>query len=141
MQKIHLKQNIKEYNPNKKRKILIVFDYMIADKLSSTKINPIVTELFISRRKSNISLVFITQSYFAVLKSIRLNSTHYFVMKIPNKKELQQIGFNHLSDIDFQNFINLYKKCNLKPHSFLVIDTTLASNNSSRSRRNLLERI
>ena len=134
-------KNIEEYNPNKKRKILIVFDYMIADKLSSTKINPIVTELFISRRKSNISLVFITQSYFAVLKSIRLNSTHYFVMKIPNKKELQQIGFNHLSDIDFQNFINLYKKCNLKPHSFLVIDTTLASNNSSRSRKNLLERI
>ena len=134
-------KNIEEYNPNKKRKILIVFDYMIADKLSSTKINPIVTELFISRRKLNISLVFITQSYFAVLKSIRLNSTHYFVMKIPNKKELQQIGFNHLSDIDFQNFINLYKKCNSKPHSFLVIDTTLASNNSSRSRKNLLERI
>ena len=88
-------KNIEEYNPNKKRKILIVFDDMIADMLSNKKLNPIVTELFIRGRKLNISLAFITQSYFVVPKNIRLNSTHYFIMKIPNKRELQQIAFNH----------------------------------------------
>ena len=62
-------------------------------------------------------------------------------MKIPNKRELQQIAFNHSSDIDFQDFMNLYKKCTAKRHSFLVIDTTLVSDNSLRSRKNLLERI
>ena len=134
-------KNIEEYNPNKKRKILIVFDDMIADMLSNKKLNPIVTELLIRGRKLNISLVFITQSYFAVPKNIRLNSTHYFVMKIPNKRELQQIAFNHSSDIDFQDFMNLYKKCTAKPYSFLVIDATLASDNPSRFRKNLLERI
>ena len=132
---------IKDYDPNKKRKILIVFDDMIADMLSNKKLNPIVTELFIRGRKLNISLVFITQSYFAVPKNIRLNSTHYFVMKIPNKRELQQIAFNHSSDIDFQDFMNLYIKSTAKPYSFLVIDTTLPSDNSLRFRKNLLEAI
>ena len=77
-------KNIEEYNPNKKRKILIVFDDMIADMLSNKNLNPIVTKLFIRGRKLNIFLVFITQSYFAVPKIIRLNSTHYFIVKIPN---------------------------------------------------------
>ena len=113
---------------------------MIADMLSNKKLYPIVFELFIRGRKLNISFVFITRSYFAVPKN-RLNSTHYFVMKIPNKRELQQIAFNHSSDIDFQDFMNLYKKCTAKPYSFLVIDTTLASDNSLRFRKNLLERI
>ena len=81
-------KNIGENNPNKKRKILIVFDDMTADMLRSEKLNPIVTGLFIRGRKLNISLDFITQSYFAVPKNIRLNSTHYFIMKIPNKQEL-----------------------------------------------------
>ena len=81
-------KNIEEYNPSKKRKILIVFDNRIADMLSNDKGNPIVTELVIRDRKLNISLVFITQSYFAVPKNIKLNSTHYFIMKIPNKQEL-----------------------------------------------------
>ena len=134
-------KNIEEYNPNKKRKILIVFDDIIADMVSNKKLNPVVTELFIRRRKLNISLVFITQFYFAVPNNIRLNSTHYFVMKIPNKRELQQITFNHSSDIYFQDFRNLYKKCTSKLYSFLVIDTTLASDNSSRFRKNLLEKI
>ena len=89
----------------------------------------------------NISLVFVKQSYFAVPKDIRLNSAHYFIMEIPNKGELQEIVFNHLSDIDFQDFMNLYKKCTAKPYYFLVIDTTLASDNPSRFRINLLERI
>ena len=108
-------KNITEYNPNKKRRILIVFDDMIADMLSNKKLNPIVTELFIRGRKLNISLVFITQSYFTVPKNNRLNSTHYFLMKIPNKREPQQVAFNHSSDIDFQDLINLYKKCTAEP--------------------------
>ena len=106
-------KNIEEHNPNKKRKILIVFDDMIADMLSSKKLNLIVTELFIRGRKLNISLVVITQSYFAVPKNIRLNSAHYFIMKIPNKQELQEIAFNQSSDIDFQDFMNLYKNIRL----------------------------
>ena len=88
-------KNIKEYNPNRKRKILIVFDDMISDMLSNKKLNSIVTELFIRGRKLNISLIFITKSYFAVLKNNKLNSTHYFVMKFLNKKKFQQIAFNH----------------------------------------------
>ena len=108
-------KNIEEYNLNKKRKVLIVFDDMIADMLSNKNFNPIVTELFIRGKKLNISLVFITQSYFAGLKNIRLNWTHYFVMKIPNKRKLQQIACNHSSDIDFQDFMNLYKKWTAKP--------------------------
>ena len=97
---------------------------------SNKKLNPIVTELFIRGIKLNISLVFVTQSSFAVQKNIRLNSTHYFI--IPNKRELQQIAFNHSSDIDFKDFMNLYKKL----YSFLVIDA-----NPLRFRKNLLERI
>ena len=134
-------KNIEEYNLNKKRKILIIFDDMIADIVSNKQPNPIVTELFIRGRKLKISLVFITQFYFAVPKNIRLNSTHYFIMKIPNKRELQQIAFNHSSDIDFKDFMNLYKKCTAKPYSFLVIDSSLASDNLLRFRKNLVERI
>ena len=132
--------NNEEYNPNKKRTILIVFHDMIADMLSNKKINPIVTELFIRGRKLNISLAFIPQSYFDFPKNIRLNSKHYFVMKIPDKRELRQVAFNHSSDIDFQDFMNLYKKCTAKPYSLLVIDATLSSNNPLRFRKNLVKR-
>ena len=107
-------------------------------RLIIKKLNPIVTELFIRGRKINISLVFITQSYFAVPKNIRLNFTHYFVMKIPKKRELQQVAFNHYSDIDFEDFVNLYKKCTSKSFSFLVIQATLATDNSFRFRKNLV---
>ena len=100
-------KNIEEYNPNKKRKILNVFDDMIADMLSNKKLNPIVTELSIRGRKLNIYLVFITQSYSAVPKNIRRNSTHYFIMKFPNNEVLEQIAFNNSSYIDFQVFIYL----------------------------------
>ena len=106
-------KNIENYNPGKKRKILIVFDDMIADMINNKKLNPVVTELFIRGRKLNISIVFITQSYFRVLKDVRLNSTHFFIMKIPNKRELQQIALNHSSDIDFKDFIKIYKKCTI----------------------------
>ena len=81
--------------------MLTSFNVMIGDMVSNKKINLIVTELFIRARKLNIYLVFITQSYFAVPKNIRLNETHYFIMKILNKRELQQIAFNHSSDIGF----------------------------------------
>ena len=86
---------MEEYNPNKKRKILIVFDYMITDMLSNKKLNPIVTKLFIRGRKLNISLAFIMQHYFSVPKNNTLNSTYYFIMKITIEKELQQIAYNH----------------------------------------------
>ena len=82
-------KKIEDYNPGKKRKILIVFDDMIADMINNKKLNPVVTESFIRGRKLNVSIVFITQSHFKVPKDVRLNSTHFFIMKIPNKRELQ----------------------------------------------------
>ena len=109
---------IEKYNPNKQSEILTIVDDLIAGMLSNKKINPIVTETFIRRRKLNISLVLITQFYFAAPKYIRLSSTHYFIMKIPNKRKLKQIGCNHLSYIDFEDFINLYKTCTAKPYFF-----------------------
>ena len=114
---------------------------MIIDILSNKKLNPIVTELFIRGRKLSVSLVFITQSYFAVPKDMRLNCTHYFIMKIPNKWQLKQTASQISSDVYFHDFINLYKKCTTKPYSFLIIDNTLASDNPSRFRKNLIERI
>ena len=104
-------------------------------------LNPIITEVFIRGRKINICLVFISQSYFAVSKNIRLTFTHYFIVKIPNEEELQQTVFNNSTDIDFKYFINLYKKCTAKPYSFLVIDATLASDNPLRFIEDLPERI
>ena len=95
-------KNIEDYNPDKKRKVLIVFDDIIADMINNKKLNPIVTELFIRGRKINTSIFFITQSYFKVSKDVRLNSTHFFIMKIPNKRALQQIALNHSSDIDLK---------------------------------------
>ena len=87
-------KNIDEYNADKERKILLVFDDIITDMINNKKLNSVVTDLFIRGRKLNISLVFITQSYFKVPNDARLNSTHFFIMKIPNKKELQQIALN-----------------------------------------------
>ena len=100
-------KNVEEYSKNKKRKILIVFDDMITDMCSNKKLNPIVTELFIRSRKLNIYLVCITQSYFAVSKNFRLNSTHYLIMKISKKRELQQISFDHSTDTEFRDLMNL----------------------------------
>ena len=83
---------------------------MIADMISNKKLNLVVTALFIRGRKLGISIVFITQSYFKVPKDVRLNSTYFFIMKIPNKRELRQIPLNHSSDIDFKDFMKIYKK-------------------------------
>ena len=107
--------------------MLIVFDDMIADVINNKKLNSIVTELFIRGRKLNISIVFITQSYFKVPKIVRLNSTHFFIMKIPNERELQQFVLNHSSDIDFKDFMKIFKKYTAEPYSFLVNDTILSS--------------
>ena len=98
-------KNIEDYNLGKKHKVLIVFDDMIADMINNKKLDLIVTELFIRGRKINTSIVFITQSYFKLPKDVRLNSTHFFIMKIPNKRELQQIALNYSSDIDFKDFM------------------------------------
>ena len=130
-------KNIHNYNLNKENKILIIFDDMIADMINNKKLNSIVTELFIRGRKLNTSLIFITQSYFKVPRDVRNNTTHFFVMKIPNKRELIQIAINHSSDINTKDFIEIYRKCTDKPYSFLVIDTTIPSNNSLRFRKNL----
>ena len=136
MQDIH--KNIDDYNPRKKLKVLIIFDDMFADMINNKELNSVVTELFIRGRKLNISVVFIMQFYFKVPKDVRLNSTHFFIMKIFNKRELQQTVLNHSSDIDFKDFIKIYKKCKAKPSSFLVNDTTLPSDDPLRFRKNLL---
>ena len=135
----NLYKNIENYKPGKKRKILIVFNDMIADMSNNKKLNPVVTELFIRDRKLNISIVFITQSYFKVPKDVRLNSTHFFIMKIPNTRELQQIALNYSSDIDFKDFMKIYKKYTAEPYSFLADDTTLPSDDPLRFRKNLLK--
>ena len=96
-------ENINNYNPNRKRKILIVFDDMIADIMTNKKFQSIIKELFIRCRKLNISLVFITQSYFSVPKDVRLNSTHSLIMRNNNRIELQNIVLNHSVDIDYNN--------------------------------------
>ena len=118
-------------------KILIVFDDMIADMIHNKKQNSIVTESFIRGRKLNISLIFITQSYFKVPKDVKLNTTHFFIAKIPDKRELQQITINHSPDISTKDFTNIYRKCATEPYYFLVNDTTLVSNNPLRFRKNL----
>ena len=134
-------KNIDEYNLGKKRKILIVFHDMIADMINNKKLNSVVSELFIRGRKLNIPLLFITQSYFKVPKDVRLNSTHFFIMNIPNKRELQQTALNHSSDIDFKDITRVYTKYTAEPYSFLVNDAMLASDNPLRFRKNILQKI
>ena len=94
--------------------VLIVFDDMIAGMISNKQLNSVVTEPFIRGRKLNILLVFITQVYFKVPKYVRQNSMHFFILKIPNKKELQQTEINPSADIYFIDFMKIYKKCNCR---------------------------
>ena len=132
-------ENIDEYNIDKERKILMVFDDMIADMIDNKDLNSIVTNLFIRCRKVNLSLAFITQSYFKVLKNVRLSTTHFFIMKIPNKREFQQIALNYSSDISTKELIQIHKKFTAEPYSFLVNDTMLASDNPLRFRKILFK--
>ena len=104
----------------KKRKLLIIFDDKIADMIDNRKLNPIITELFIRGRKLDISIASTTQSYFKVPKDVRLNSTHFFVMKIPTKRELLQIVLNHSSDIEFKDFMKFVKNV-LQNHTFFQL--------------------
>ena len=131
--------NINDCNLGRRRKILIVFDDMIADIMTSKKFQAIVKELFIRCRKLNISLVFITQSYFSVPKDLRLNSTHYLIMKINNRKKLQNIAINHSAGIDYKNFTKYCRQCTRELFNFLTIDTTLLASNPLRFRKNLFE--
>ena len=98
---------------------------MIVDIMTNRRFQAMIKELFIRCRKLNISLVFITQSYFCVPKDVRLNSTHYMTMNINNRKELQNIAINHSADIDYKDFMKIYRKCTKKPYNFLTIDITL----------------
>ena len=130
-------ENINDYNPIRKRKKLIVFDDMIADIMTNKKFQAIIKELFIRCRKLNISLVFITQSYFSVPKDVRLNSTHYLIMKINTKGELEDIARSHSADIDYKDFVKIYRECTKEPYSFLTIDTALPSSDPLKFRKNL----
>ena len=132
-------KNINDYNPSRKRKILIVFDDMISDIMTNKKFRVIIKELFIRCRKLNSSLVFITQSYFSVPKDVRLNSTRYLIMKINNRKNLQNIAINHSADVDYKTFIKIDKECTKEPFSSLTIDTTLPASNPLRFRKNLFD--
>ena len=118
-------KNTDGYNVDKERTVLIVFDDMIADMINNKKLNSVITELFARGRKLDICLVFITQSYFNVAKDVRLSSTHFLIMKIPNKRELQQIALNYSLGIDSKNFIKIYKRYTAEPCSFLVNDATI----------------
>ena len=126
-------------NIGKKRKILIVFDDMIADMIDKKRLTPVVTECFIRGRKLNISIAFITKSHFQLPKDVRLNSTYFFIMKIPNKRELQQTALNRLTDVDFKDFIKIYKKMYCRIILLLVNDTTLSPDNPLRFRKNPLK--
>ena len=119
-----------------KKKNKTVFGGMIADIMSNKKFQAIIKELFIRCRKLNISLVFITQSYFS--KDVRLNSRHYLISKINNRKELQIIAINHSADIDYNDFVRIYLECTRKRYSSLKIDATLPASDPLRFRKILL---
>ena len=106
--------------------------------MANKKFQAIINELFIRCRKINISLVFITQSYFSVPKHVRLNSTH-FSMTINNNRELQNIAINHSADIDYKDFMKIYRECTKEPYNFLTIDSTLPSSNPLIFRKNLFD--
>ena len=122
--------NINDYNSNRRRKMLLVFDDMIT---------AIIKELFIRCRKLIISLVFITQSYFSVPKDVRSNSTHFLIMEINNRKKLHNIAINHFADIDYKDFMKIYRECTKGTLNFLTIDITLPASDSLRFRKNLFD--
>ena len=117
--------NIEDYNPRRRRrKVLIIFDDMISHVMSDKKAQQILKDLFVRCRKLNNSLYFLTQSYFSVPKDIRLNCTHYILLKLNNKRELQNIAINHSADIDYEDFIKIYRICTKEPFNCWTIDNT-----------------
>ena len=119
--------DVNNYNKNRDKKALIVFD-MIADIEYNKKFIRIIKELFYRARKINVSIVFIVQSYFRALKDARLNSTHYVLMKIGNKKELKRIAEEKSSHLDYKDFLKIYNYCMKEPYSFMTIDTRPTAN-------------
>ena len=115
--------DINNYNKNRDKKVLIIFDDMIADIMRSEKFKAIVKELFIRCRKLNISMVFITQFYFRTPKDARLNSTHYILMKIGNKKESKSIAEKNSGHLDFKDFLKIYNYCTKEPYSVMMVET------------------
>ena len=130
-------ENINDYNSRRKRKILIIFDDMIADIKTNERFQAIIKELFIGCRKLNISLVFITQPYFSVPKGVRLNLTH-LILKINNIRELKNIAINPSADIDYQDFIKIYRECTKEPYNFLTIDTTVPASDPLKFRKKFI---
>ena len=135
--------NIDDYNPKTKRKVLIIFDDMIEDIMTNKKFQAIIKKLFIRSRKLNIrsrklniSICFITQSYYAVPKDVRLNSTHYLILKVNNRRELQNIAFNRSADSDYKDFLKIYRNCKKEHYSFFTINTTLPADDPMRFRKN-----
>ena len=116
--------DIEDYNQKRKRKVLIIFDDMISHVMSDKKAQQILKDLFIKCRKLNISLCFLTQAYFSVPKDLRLNCTHYILFELNNRRELQSIAIDHSADIDYKDFIKIYRVCTKEFFNFLTIDTT-----------------
>ena len=116
-------ENINNYNKNRDKKVVIIFDDVIADIMRSEKFKAIVKELFSTCRKLNVSIVFITQSYFRTPKDARLNSTHYILMKIGNKKELKSIVEENSGHLDFKDFLKIYNYYTNEPYLSMMIDT------------------
>ena len=114
--------DINNYNKNRDKKVLIVFDDMIADVEYNKKFKRIIKELFYRAHKINVSIVFITQSYFRTLKDARLNSAHYILMKIGNKKELKRIAEEKSGHLDYKDFLKMCNYCMKEPYSFMTID-------------------
>ena len=119
--------DINNYNKNRNKKVLIVFDDMIADKEYNKNFKRIIKELFYRALKINVSIVIITQSYFRALKDARINSTHYMLMKISNKKELKKIVEEKSGHLDYKDFLKIYYHCTKEPYSFMTIDTKPAA--------------
>ena len=116
-------ENINNYNKNRDKKVFIIFDDMIADIMRSENFKAIVKELFIRCKKLNISVVFITKFYFRTPIDARLNSTHYILMNMGNKKELKSIAEENSGYLDFKDFLKIYNYCTDKPYSFMMVDT------------------
>ena len=106
--------------------------------MSNKKFQVITKKVFNRCRELNTSLAFITQSYFSVPEDVRLNLTHHSIMKISNRNKLQNIAINHPADIDYKDFMTIYRECTKKPYSFLTIDATLPASNPLRFRKGLL---
>ena len=113
--------DINYYNKNRDKKVLIIFD-MTADIEYNTDFKKIIKKVFFMGRKINVSIVFITQSYFRALKDARLNSTHYILVKISNKKELRKIAEEKSGHLGYKDFLKIYNYCTREPYSFMMID-------------------